>query len=264
MTEKKDGVAGDAGDAGEPGESALALQRLDSEMRKKEVLLHCVIDDISGALGNIVTSLRLLELEPTAAKVSYLLSLAMAAARRQQELIDEVVAGFSSELEQFYGRQGERRGASDIGEVVREAAAGVADAYRKKGLRLELPQPLPGGLRVQGAPSLLVRMLGAVLVNACRAAPDGSTVTVGVSRSAGSGGEVEISVSDSAPAADSPGGQSPFDGLALFGGMDGAIELSFCRMAVENIGGEVGHETVGDREGNRYWARLPEAKEEPA
>ncbi len=241
-------------------ENVIALQRLDSEMRKKEVLLHCVIDDISSALGNVVTSLRLLEVEPTAAKVSYLLSLAMTAARKQEALIRGVVAGFTPELEEFYGRQGERRGASDVAGVIGEAIASVAESFKEKSVQLIPPTAIPQKARIQGERSLLVRMFGALLVNAYQGAPPGSRVVIDTVRRSAEGGEIELSVTDSGPPADAAGGETPFDGLDPFGGATGAIELSFCRVAAENIGGEVGHEIVGDRQGNRFWVRIPEVK----
>ncbi len=238
-------------------ENVIALQRLDSEMRKKEVLLHCVIDDISGALGNVITSLRLLELERTGANVSYLLSLAMTAARKQEELIAGIAAGFSADLEQFYGRQGEARGSSAIADVLDEAMASVAEAYKEKGIELVPPASVPMDIRVRGDHLLLARMFGALLVNAYQLAPPGSKVTVEVASRTDEGREIEVAVIDGAPPTDTDG-RTPFDGLDPFGGATGAIELSFCRVTAENVGGEVGHEVVGDRGGNRFWVRIPE------
>ena len=44
-------------------ETVIAYQRLNSEIQKKEILFHCVSDEMSAALANIVTSFRLLEQE---------------------------------------------------------------------------------------------------------------------------------------------------------------------------------------------------------
>ena len=44
-------------------ETVIAYQRLNSEMQKKEILLHCISEEMNAALANVITALRLIELE---------------------------------------------------------------------------------------------------------------------------------------------------------------------------------------------------------
>ena len=46
-------------------ETVIAYQRLNSEMQKKEILLNCISEEMNAALANVITSLRLIELEKT-------------------------------------------------------------------------------------------------------------------------------------------------------------------------------------------------------
>ena len=69
----------------------IAYQRLNSEIQKKEILLHCVADEMTNALANIVTSLRLIEAESNPPRTKVLLGLAMRGAEKQQQLINRVL-----------------------------------------------------------------------------------------------------------------------------------------------------------------------------
>src|SRR4249919_2406450 len=57
-------------------ETVIAYQRLNSEMQKKEILLNCISEEMNAALANVITSLRLIEMEKDPARIARLLSLA--------------------------------------------------------------------------------------------------------------------------------------------------------------------------------------------
>ena len=90
-------------------ETVIAYQRLNSEMQKKEILLHCVAEEMNAALANMITSLRLIELEKNPAAHGSSSSLASRATEEQQTLINKVLNVFAEELEGLLraGRRGE-------------------------------------------------------------------------------------------------------------------------------------------------------------
>ena len=51
-------------------ETVIAYQRLNSEMQKKEILLNCISEEMNAALANVITSLRLIELEKDPARIA--------------------------------------------------------------------------------------------------------------------------------------------------------------------------------------------------
>ena len=113
-------------------ETAIAYQRLESEMQKKEILLSCVAEEMRSALANVVTSLRLMELESNPVKMRQLLSLASRAAEEQQGLIKKVLDVFAAEVEALYGQDGADRASTEIGRAIRTAEKNVAPQFAEK------------------------------------------------------------------------------------------------------------------------------------
>ncbi len=87
-------------------ETVIAYQRLNSEMQKKEILLHCISEEMNAALANVITAIRLIEMERDPARIARLLSLASRATEEQQTLINRVLNVFAAELEGLRGRDG--------------------------------------------------------------------------------------------------------------------------------------------------------------
>jgi len=121
-------------------ETAIAYQRLNSEMQKKEILLSCIAEEMNAALANTITSLRLMELEPNPARTRQLLGLASRATDAQQGLINRVLRVFADELAELYGHDGSGQAAARVDDSVKAAKETMAAVFAEKRVRLHLVQ----------------------------------------------------------------------------------------------------------------------------
>lgn len=238
-------------------ETVIAYQRLNSEIQKKEILLHCVAEDMTAALANVVTSLRLLELENNSPKSRQLLALAARATEEQQSLIHKVLAVFAEELSGLFGQSGETPNDSDLFAIMQKAVESSASQIEEKNVRLTSPSVSVGDVRVPLDSRHLERVVVNLIENALEHTVPGGEIAIGLRDEQES---VVLSVEDNGAAV------SPDACDNLFSKLEPAVALShapvlrlhFCRMMVEGCGGEIG---CGRREGggNRFWIRLPKS-----
>jgi len=236
-------------------ENVIAYQRLNSEIQKKEILLHCVADEMSAALANIVTSLRLLEMESNSPRSRELLSLASRATGEQQALIHKVLTVFADELSDLFGQDGEGTNESDLFGLIEKAIAVIAPQAEEKNVRLTSAVEPVGATRVPLDP----RHLELVIVNLVENALGHTS----------SGGEVVIRADDEDESIvlgfeDDGVAVAPGEVDDLFSKLEpeipaahtAALRLQFCRMMMTDCGGEIGG-GPRDNGGNRFWIRLP-------
>jgi len=235
-------------------ETVIAYQRLNSEIQKKEILLHCVAEDMTAALANVITSLRLLELETNSQKGQLLLGLASRATEAQQALIHKVLAVFAEELSGLFGQNGSEAEA-DLAVATERALEATAGDFAEKKVRLISPWADSGSIKVALDPRHLEHVITNLIQNALERTP--------------AGGEVDLNYEERDEAVilrvDDSGALAPRDACEdLFSALEPAaalvqpsiLRLHFCRMTVENCGGEIGCGTR-DGGGNRFWIRLP-------
>ncbi|MEO8353863.1 MAG: HAMP domain-containing sensor histidine kinase [Chthoniobacteraceae bacterium] len=236
-------------------ETVIAYQRLNAEMQKKEILLHCISEEMNAALANVVTSLRLIELEKDPRRIAQLLSLASRATEEQQTLINKVLNVFAAELEGLRGRDGNAVAETKLGDAVRAAEENVSAQFADKGVRLRLAGSGLDEIRVAMNSAHFIRVLSTLLENGLQSAPRGDEVRFSFAEESGS---VLIRVSDN-------GASFPPDicanlfsraGTASPGPQASQLPLQFCRIAVENCDGEIGYESRKDG-GNTFWIMLP-------
>lgn len=236
-------------------ENVIAYQRLNSEIQKKEILLHCVAEDMTAALANVVTSLRLLELENNSPKSRQLLGLAARATEEQQTLIHKVLAVFAEELTGLFGQNGETENESDLFATIQNVVGSVALQSEEKNVRLTSLVSAGREVRVPLDPGHLERVIGNLIENAFEQTPAGGEIAIGVDDEAES---VVLSVEDNGTAASPDACDNLFSKLepAAALGQGRVLRLHFCRMMIEGCGGEIG---CGARAsgGNRFWIRLP-------
>ena len=237
-------------------ETVIAHQRLNSEIQKKEILLHCVADEMTAALANIVTSLRLIENEPNPPRSKVLLGLAMRGTEEQQRLINRVLDVFAEEMESIYGGEGTNGEVAEFGSVLRLALDAAEPAYREKSVRLSVgPAPAGGPVQISGNAAHLERIVSSLLENSLER-------TVG-------GGEVKVSfeaepesllfrVTDGGPTMSAGACDDVFAGIPPPSARSNAaaLRLHFCRVMIESCGGEIGC-APGQANGNSIWFRLP-------
>jgi signal transduction histidine kinase len=235
-------------------ETVIAHQRLNSEIQKKQILLHCVADEMTAALANIITSLRLIEMEDNTPRTKLLLGLATRATQEQQTLIHRILGVFEDELRSVHGRSALTTIGADGNAVLRRALEAAAPLFAEKGVRLEGPPAPAGTAQVPADPAHLERAVANLLENALERTPAGGAVVV---RATEEPGALLWQVEDSGSAI------GPDVCAHLFVKWDptndalpsAALRLHFCRIVAENCGGEIGCASLPTG-GNRFWIRL--------
>jgi len=235
-------------------ETVIAHQRLNSEIQKKEILLHCVADEMTAALANIITSLRLLEMEDNGPRTKLLLGLATRATQEQQTLIHRILGVFEDELRGVYGRSDLMTTDADANVVLRRALEAAAPLFAEKGVLLDGPPSTTVTAPVAADPTHLERVFSNLLENALERTPAGGVVVV---RAEEEPDALLWQVEDNGSVID------PDVCANLFLKWDpandaspsAALRLHFCRIVVENCGGEIGCASL-PAGGNRFWIRL--------
>jgi signal transduction histidine kinase len=236
-------------------ETVIAYQRLNSEVQKKEILLNCISEEMNAALANVITSLRLIELEKNPARIAQLLSLASRATEEQQTLINKVLNVFAAELEGLRGRDGAAVAEAKLGDAIRAAEENVAAQFADKGVRLRLAGSGLDEMRVAMNSTHLTRVLSTLLENGLQGSPARDEVQLSFVEESGA---VLIRVSDNGPSFPPDICANLFSraGTAAPGPQASRLPLQFCRIAVENCGGEIGYEARKEG-GNTFWIMLP-------
>jgi hypothetical protein len=237
-------------------ESVIANQRLNSEIQKKEILLHCVADEMSAALANVITSLRLIELEDNGPRTKALLGLATRATQEQQTLIHRILDVFEGELRGVYDSAGEAN-VADWQNALRQAIESVAPLFAQKNVRIEQNTFADISARVNVDPIQLERVFVNLLENALERSTSGDKVFVRAEENAEA---LVVSFEDQGALV------TPATGENLFAKWDSpneassasALRLHFCRIVMDNCGGEIGCDSQPER-GNRFWIRLTQS-----
>ena len=238
-------------------ETVIAHQRLNSEIQKKEILLHCVADEMTNALANIITSLRLMEAEDNPPRTRVLLGLAMRGTQKQQSLINRVLEVFAEEIGGIYGREGNTGAAADWHEVLQSALESVAPIFADKKVRLVRPPLKEHPLKVLAETAHLERVLASLLEDALERTPSDREVTVALEEEAES---LVFRVTDGGARMSSDAYDDMFARFELppAGSSASALRLHFCRIMVQSCGGEIGC-APGEGGGNAFWIRLPKS-----
>jgi signal transduction histidine kinase/CheY-like chemotaxis protein len=241
--------------------SLLAHEQLLSEIQKKEILLHCIVHDLSQPLSAISGCFNLLSLEHLPAALRKLVETGQSESQRQELMIHGILSAFSGDLLAQQSTSDKGAAAPDLATCAQKAIEEFTSAFADKSIHLRFdPQSnASADWRVAGDAPRLDRIFGNLLENTMRYSPAGSTVTVGVKDD---GAGVFAFVDDEGPGLppDLPVSQL----FALFSkgkshsGKAG-LGLYFCKITVERWGGTIGAENRSQG-GSRFWFRLPRAK----
>lgn len=244
-------------------DSLLSHERLLREILKKEILLHCIVHDLSQPLSAMRGCFHLLSLEPLSPGLKKYVKSGEREAQRQEMMIRGILEAFSTDLAAQQSVNKEPTDAPDLASCAKQSVEAFETAFHDRGIKLRVDPAVKftANWRVVGEASRLDRIFGNLLENSMRYSPKGSTVTIGVQDQ----GEFILAfVDDQGPGlpADVPQNQL----FALFArgkshaGKAG-LGLYFCKITVERWGGAIGAETRAEG-GSRFWFRLPRAAAE--
>jgi signal transduction histidine kinase/DNA-binding NarL/FixJ family response regulator len=237
----------------------LSHERLQKEIQNKEVLLHCIVHDLSQPLTALRGCLSLLSLGLPPEKMREVVEIADRQTRRQENMIRDVLKVFASEMAVL--QSGASAEGVDAAKCAREVVQEYSAAFASQGAALALDSRLQEGSehRVVGEAERLRRLFTNYLENALRYSPAGTTVTVGVEQD---GEYLRAFVDDQGPGL--PEGVTAANLFRLFGkgkestGKAG-LGLYFCKITAERWGGGVGCENRAGG-GTRFWFRLPRVR----
>jgi signal transduction histidine kinase/DNA-binding NarL/FixJ family response regulator len=244
-------------------DALLAHERLLGEIQKKEILLHCIIHDLSQPLSAMSGCFNLLRLAKLPAKLSKYVEAGQRESQRQEAMIRGILSAFSGDLAAQQSGT-EETAPPDLAACAQQAIEEFSSAFKDKNVRLRFdPQSNESvNWHVRGDAPRLDRIFGNLLENTLRYSPPASTVTVGLKDD---GSNVFAFVDDEGPGLppDLPSNQL----FALFSkgkshsGKAG-LGLYFCKITVERWGGAIGAETR-PQGGSRFWFRVPRASRQP-
>lgn len=241
-------------------DSLLAHEKLLKEIQKKEILLHCIVHDLTQPLSAMNGVFHLLDREALPATLRKYVKAGERESQRQELMIRGILEAFSSDLAAQQAKETSVSEAPDLLACAKQAIEEFSPAFRERQIRLALGPHAAGprGWRVVGDVSRIDRIFGNLLENAMRYAPRGTAVTIGLQDQ---DGFVLACVDDEGPGL--PLDQRPDQLFALFakGGSNSGkagLGLYFCKITVERWGGAIGAETRATG-GSRFWFRLPRA-----
>jgi signal transduction histidine kinase len=243
-------------------ERSLDYQRLEKEIKKKEVLLHCIVHDLAGPLMGIRGGFELLSMtEKISEQGRELIEIGLRQSTRQEKLIREILQAFAAEIEQFEAFSANATTAPDALSAAREVIALLTAAAELNQLNLRLDPEIDqtADWKVVGERSRLERIFSNLAENALRHSPSHSQITFGLRDE---GDEILLMIDDQGPGVPAEVAGDLFQKFSQGKGSGkGKIGLGlyFCRITVEKWGGTIGQENHPEG-GSRFWFRLPRPK----
>jgi len=236
-------------------ELSLVHERLVAEIGKKEILLHCVVHDMSGPLTSMMGSLQIAKHEVRSAEAKCMLDLGLIAAKRQGNLIDDLLDSFRAEIIAPEAIAADPATAPDVLACAGEVMAMLQPAFTVRGVKGEVvPTDGATALRVVAEKSRLERIFHNLLQNAMRHSPGGGKVAVTFRVE---DEFVRVAIEDEGagvPPDVVPQLFQKFVRRGTSGGKAG-LGLFFCRITVEQWGGTIGCEPRPGG-GTAFWFRL--------
>ena len=238
-------------------EQRLEYEQLVDEINKREVLLHCIVHDLSNPLAGIKGSLDLLEseemVEPDGDE---LLQLGLRQAKKMQYLIGSILNTFANEVKPIVPTLIGMEVAPDIAACAHEVIDTLSATAMMKNIILKADTGAEGSIwKVVGETERLERVLFNLLANAIRHSTGGQTVTI---RLRDEGQFIEASVADQGSGVPEAFVADLFERFSQGSGNSGqaGLGLYFCRITVENWGGSIGYRPA-EGGGACFWFRLP-------
>jgi len=235
-------------------------ERLTREIQKKEILLHCIVHDLSQPLSVMHVAMDSLSEEPISERSKQFLTLGKHASNQQETMIRQILQTFSDDLRASLDSGTEAGSSADLLDCAGKTMALLGPTFEAKGVRLAISASVVPESKwpVVGETSRLQRIFSNLLENALRYTPAGRRVTIGVEDE---GDFLKAYVDDEGPGLPQDLRPEQIFGLFMQGKQSrgkAGLGLYFCRITVERWGGSIGCVTLPER-GSRFWFRLPRA-----
>jgi signal transduction histidine kinase len=260
-------------------DEALQQRRLAREREKKDILLDCIVHDLSSPLSTILMNIQHVSRQVDRDDLRQSLIRAETQAERQRSLIRSIADMFEKDLSVLEAALLGRDEGVDIAAVAGEMVDAHQAGAQKRRIHLELEVDGDRDMRYRvGEAGHLERVFDNLLHNAVRQSPDGGTVSVRIRLE---GERIVSTVDDEGPGIPEEERERIFVPLAAriregTTGMAGdkagegdsgeddsgrghSLGLYFCKMTVELWGGVIGMDSRPGG-GNRCWFDLPQSR----
>ncbi len=163
-------------------QSRLKHDRLGREIQKKEILLHCIVHDLSQPLSAMRGCFSCLNLEAQPGAIHKLIETGLKQSRLQENMIREILDAFSEELAGQPGSSQKPSAPPDIAANALEVVKDYAAAFEDKGVRIDFDPGVDRSRdwKVVGDESRLRRVFANLVENSLRVSPPSTTVVIGV------------------------------------------------------------------------------------
>ncbi|MGE3539292.1 MAG: sensor histidine kinase [Candidatus Tectimicrobiota bacterium] len=238
-------------------ENNLIYGRFNKEQQHKDVLLHCIVHDLSGPLTSIILGLSLLETEALSPTGRSTVATCLMQATKQQGLIGQILDIFAAEVGGLGKPVQDPALAPDLVLAVQNVSTALQALCLRNQLALQLDYPREPShdWHVRGETSRLERVLYNLLDNAIRHSPSQSVVTLSLVPEATS---IVLTVDDEGAGVPPELVETIFEKFSQAKARTGKVGLGlyFCRITVEGWGGSLGY-APRPSGGARFWCRLP-------
>ncbi|MEM8484351.1 MAG: HAMP domain-containing sensor histidine kinase [Bacteroidota bacterium] len=242
-------------------EQRLEYEQLIDEINKREVLLHCIVHDLSNPLASIKGSLNLLQSEDMVeSDGDELLSIGLRQAAKMQNLIRSILTTFANEVRPLVPTLIGTDIAPDLRSCAQEVVKSLQATASLKGIQVQLTDTTATSpFKVVGEAERLERVLYNLLANAIRHSANGQTVSVDVFDD---GEFIHANVTDQGAGVPEDLIEGLFDRFSQGKDKTGQVGLGlyFCKITIEGWGGTIGY-AHGESGGARFWFRLPKPVE---
>ena len=244
-------------------DSLLEHERLLREIQKKEILLHCIVHDLSQPLTAMRGCFSVLQMQPLGEKLKTLIEIGKRQSQAQEMMIRGILEAFSSELAAQESFDQGAKEAPDVAACAASIAKDYSPAFAEHGAGIQVDPKMDRARKweVVGDETRLRRIFTNLVENALRYSLKGTTVTLGAEDD---GEFVRAFVDDEGPGlpeTDGPSRMFTLFGKGKTGGGKAGLGLYFCKITVERWGGTIGCERRPEK-GTRFWFRLPRARQE--
>ena len=238
-------------------ELSISYQKLQREIQKKEVLLHCIVHDLAGPLLGIKGGYELLESEQLTPQGRKFLDIGKRQANKQEKLIREILDAFAAEVATLDSFTIDPTQAPSVAQSLRDVADAVHPAFVLNHVKLEVAPADPAlNWQVVGERSRLDRVVSNLIENALRHSPPDTVVTIACRPT--DRDQLLVTIEDEGPGVPLEIHDQLFQKFSQGKKGKGKIGLGlyFCRITIEHWGGSIGHEARPER-GSRFWFKLP-------
>ena len=239
-------------------ELSLEHYRLNKEIDRREVLMHCIVHDLSTPLAAMKGSLRMLlddDLVPE--EGTPLVNIGLRQTDKMRQMMSEMLTAFTGPAKKEPAPSA--AAVPDLAATVTELVTGLAPSATLKGVQFRIETDKTNGAEtrwpVVGETARLERVLFNLVENALRYAPSSSEVVI---RLADEGNTIRFSIEDAGVGVPKSETHHLFRKFVQGSGKTGQVGLGlyFCRITIEGWGGTIGY-TPSTLGGACFWFRLP-------